>query len=51
MFLIRLTVPLNHEEIKKDPQRITKIKRFTIRYDWKGIISKKDEWKKFERNN
>ena len=34
MFLIRLTVALNHEEIKKDPQRMTKIKRFIIRYDW-----------------
>ena len=51
MFLICLSVALDHEEIKKDPQRITKIKRFIIRYNWEGIISKKDEWKKFERNN
>ena len=51
MFLKCLSVALDHEEIKKDPQRITKIKRFIIRYNWEGIISKKDEWKKFERNN
>ena len=27
-FQYALTVPLNHEQIKKDPQRITKIKPF-----------------------
>ena len=28
-----VTVALNHEEIKKDPQRITKIKPFINRYN------------------
>ena len=37
-----LAVTLNHEEIKKDPQRITKIKPF---------INKYDDWKRFEKNN
>ena len=27
---------LNHEEIKKDPQRITKNKPFINKYNWKG---------------
>ena len=44
---------LNHEEIKKDPQRIAKIKSFINKYDWKGInlTSEKDDWKKFVKNN
>ena len=43
---------LNYEEIKKDPQRITKIKPFINKYNWEGINypSEKDDWKKFERN-
>ena len=44
---------LNHEEIKKDPQRITKIKTFINKYNREGInvASKKDDWRKFEKNN
>ena len=30
-----ITVALNHEQIKKDPQRITKIKPFIDQYNWK----------------
>ena len=47
------TVPLNHEEIKKDPQRITKIKPFKNKYNWEGISfpSEKNLWKKLEKNN
>ena len=43
---------LNHEEIKKDPQRITKVKTFINKYKWEGINfpSEKDDWKKFEKN-
>ena len=37
MFSIAVTVALNHEEIKKDPQRITKIKPFINKYNWEGI--------------
>ena len=44
---------LNHEEIKKDLQRITKIKPFINKYNWEGISFplEKDDWKKFEKNN
>ena len=33
--------------------KITKIKLFINKYNWKGIdfLSKKDDWKKFEKNN
>ena len=42
------TVVLNHEEIKKDLQRMTKIKPFINKYNWGGIHfpSEKDDWKK-----
>ena len=38
-----VTVALNYEEIKKDPQRITKIKPFINKYNWERIkfLSKK----------
>ena len=44
---------LNHEEIKKDPQRLTKLKLLINKYNWKGIHfpSEKDGWKKIEKNN
>ena len=32
-----LIVALNYQSIKKDPQRISKIKPFINQYDWKGI--------------
>ena len=32
-----VTVALNHEEMKKDPQRITKIKSLINKYKWEGI--------------
>ena len=43
-----VTVALNHGEIKKNSQRITKIKRFINEYCWEGIIfpSEEDDWKK-----
>ena len=36
-FQYALTTALNHEQIKKDPQRITKIKPFIDQYNWKEI--------------
>ena len=48
-----LTVALNHEQIKKDPQRITKIKPFINQYNWKELnfpLQKKD-WNEFDKNN
>ena len=49
-FQYAVTVTLNYEEIKKDPQRITKIKPFL--YNWEGInFPSEHDWKKFEKNN
>ena len=47
------TVTLNYEEIKKDPQRITRIKPLINKHNWEGINfpSEKDNWKIFEKNN
>ena len=52
-FQYAVTFALNYEEIKKDLQRITKIKPFINKYNWEGTIfpSEKDDWKKFEKNN
>ena len=52
-FQYAVTVPLNHEEIGKNAERITKIKPFINKYKWEGINlpSEKDDWKKFEKNN
>ena len=52
-FQYAVTVMLNHEEIKKDLQRIIKIKLLINKYNWEGISfsSEKDDWKKFEKNN
>ena len=49
MFSISCNSVLNYEEIKKDPQRITKIKPFINKYKWKGLKfpSERDDWKKF----
>ena len=47
-----VTVALNHEEIGKNPKRITKIKPFKNKYKWEEINfpSKKDDWNiKFEK--
>ena len=48
-----VTVALNYQEIKKDRQRITKIKPFINKYNQEGINlpSEKDDWKKIEKNN
>ena len=47
-----LTVTLNHEEIGKNPERITQFKPFIIKYKWEQINlpSQKDDWKKFKKN-
>ena len=44
-FQYAVPVALNHEEIKKDPQRITKITPFINKYSWEGINfpSEKDD--------
>ena len=52
-FQYALTVALSYEQIKKDPERISKIKPFIEQYDWKEIdfLPHKKDWKKFELNN
>ena len=52
-FQYAVTVALNHEEIGKNPERITKIKPFINKYNWQGINfpSEKDDWKKIEKSN
>ena len=52
-FQYAITVVLNHKEIKKDPQKITKIKPFIKKYNWEGINfpSEKDDRKKFQKSN
>ena len=52
-FQYALTAPLNYEQTKKDPQRISKIKPFIDQYNWKEIDfpSLEKDWKTFELNN
>ena len=52
-FQYAITVALNHEEIAKHSQRISKIKPFINKYNWKekNFPSEKDDWKKIEKNN
>ena len=52
-FQYPVTVVLNHEEIKKGLQRITKIKPFINKYDREGMNfpSRKDDLKKCGKNN
>ena len=48
-----VTVALNQQNIKRNPERITKSKAFIDPYDWKEInlLSNKKDVKKFESNN
>ena len=48
-----MTLALNFDKIKKDPQRISKIKPFIDQYNWKDIDfpSTSKDWRKFELNN
>ena len=52
-FQYAVTVALNHEKIKWNPERFSKIKPFINKYNWKGINyrSKIDDWKTSEKNN
>ena len=52
-FQYAVMVALNYEEIGKHSERITKIDPFINKYKWEGINfpSKKDDQKKFEKNN
>ena len=50
-FQYAFTVALNYEKIKKDPQRISKIKPFTEQCNWKEIDfpSNGKDWKKLSQ--
>ena len=51
-FQYSITVALNHQNIENHPERISNIKPFIDKYNWKSIdfpAGKKD-WKKFEQN-
>ena len=52
-FQYTATVASNHEEIKRDPQRISKIKPYINQYNWNRIKSplEIDDWKTFEKNS
>ena len=44
---------LNYQNIKTNPERISKLKPYINKYNWKGIKfpARPEEWIKFERNN
>ena len=48
-----VTLALNPDKIKRNPQRISKIKPFIDQYNWKDIDfpSTSKDWKKIQRNN
>ena len=52
-FQYALTLALNHQNIERDDQRISKIKPFINHYNWNDIDfpSYRKDWKKFEQNN
>ena len=52
-FQYAATVALNYEEIESHPERVSNIKPFINKYNWKGINypSKIDDWKSFGKNN
>ena len=52
-FKYAITAALNHEKIKNNPYRISKLEPFINNYNWKDIKfpSHSKEWKKFEQNN
>ena len=52
-FQYALTDALNYQNIKKDPQRISKIKPFIDQYNWKEkkFPAHSKDWKKLELSN
>ena len=52
-FQYAVTVTLNYREIKWNPERVSNVKPFINKYNWKGINypTKIDDWKTFEKNN
>ena len=52
-FQYSIAVALNHLEIENHPERISNIKPFINKYNWKGIDFPDGvrNWEKFEKNN
>ena len=52
-FQYAVTLALNLDKIKKNPQRVSKIKPFIKKYNWEDIDfpSTSKDWKKFQSNN
>ena len=52
-FHMLLTIALNYQNIKQNPERKSKIKLLVNQYYWKEIdyLSHKKDWKKFESSN
>ena len=52
-FQYGVTVALTYEQIKSRPERISIIKRFIDKYNWKEIYfpAHKNDWNGFEENN
>ena len=50
-FVWAITLALHHEEIKKDPQRITKLTPFVQNYIDINFPSEQKDWRTFEKNN
>ena len=51
--MYKITIAINHQNIKHHPQRISKLIPFIPKYNWDGIDFPpgKKEWKIFEKNN
>ena len=52
-FKYAIIAALHHQEIGRNPQRISKLKPFIDNYNWKDIEfpSHSKDWKEFEQNN
>ena len=51
-FQYLITAALNHQNIENHPERMSNIKPFIDKYNWKGIdfLARINDWKKFEEN-
>ena len=52
-FKYAITATLNHQNIENHPEKISKIKPFISKYNWKEINfpAGPNDWKKFEQDN
>ena len=52
-FMYAITVALNHHEVGCHPERISKIKKYTSKYNWNRINfpSQRKDWETFEKDN